>query len=232
MARVTLSGLITDINGSVGGWTFQNSINGKYVRTRPMQTKRVLTHVPDIQLSPTQLKSFWETFTPTEQADWITFAAATAFTDIFGTPRILTGYQFAFTCIFRQAIMGSLTTGLAPFGFTPPAATPTLTLTANATTLDLADAGLYLNVNEIIWIFLSMPTSKITTSDRRIFRITALPGADFTTPIDLASAWETMTTLNYATQVASGSFYIQGFAFICNTAAGICSPASFFSAHN
>lgn len=74
MARVQTSGLITDIRGSVGGGTFQNSRAGLVLKQKCHNVNRRTNELSSHRAILYQLQVEWASLTPDEQSAWQTHA--------------------------------------------------------------------------------------------------------------------------------------------------------------
>lgn len=232
MARVQLSGIITDINGSVNGWTFQNSLQGKTVRVRPNQTqigtyKRQLVKQQNIFI-----QKVWSGLTGSEKADWNTFAGSTAFTDIYGNVKSVSGYQYFYSCYYNSTYLGGISNRLAPIGGSFPVAIPTFTVILNPTTLVLHFSSSFSHPDTRLIVFCSLPTNNIQPHNRRVFKFTMQNNAGYSPDAIITSDWETMSGLNYAATYTSGRFYINVYAFFMMSINGLITPAHFASGSN
>jgi hypothetical protein len=232
MARVTLSGIITDINGSVGGWTFQNSAAGKIVRSKPIQKKMPTSRQVDLQFIPSLARFLWAQLSGSEQADWVSFAGATPFTDIYGNIKTLTGYQFFISSIFRRLFAGTLSDLLAPSGVPAPDAMGAFTVTMDATNLRLQFGGALSYADNHMWIYCTYPTQTPAQTNRRQYRpmtSTNDQGASF---IDITADFEAYFDISWNTLYTSSSFYLHVHAFFMRDESGIASTAVFASGNN
>lgn len=77
MARVTLSGLVSDIKGSINGSTFQRSASGLTLRNKPIPVGKGSSSQQLIRRTNSLLSTAWENLTDAERLTWKNFAAFT-----------------------------------------------------------------------------------------------------------------------------------------------------------
>jgi hypothetical protein len=70
MARISTSGLLGNITGSIAGTTFQNSVSGQIARKKPTQLKSYNQRQGKVRLINTQLNNLWATMTDQERQQW------------------------------------------------------------------------------------------------------------------------------------------------------------------
>jgi hypothetical protein len=73
MARVQYGGLITDLSGSVGGATFQKSLYGNTLRTKPIPLRPAHPAQTVIRSYMTQLHAAWASLSSAERKQWNQF---------------------------------------------------------------------------------------------------------------------------------------------------------------
>lgn len=232
MARVTLSGIITDINGSVNGWTFQNSLVGKTLRSKPIQTRSPNFVRRAFEKIPQTIRFLWQQTTPTQKTDWANFAAATVFTDIWGNIKTLSAYQFFMSCITRYLLQGTLTSLDAPIGIPATDAMPPFDLTLNPTTLELTFASTFNKPDHQIWVFVSIPTSEPGDNNRHKYKLVTTRANPNASTLDITGSYEARFTVNYADLFSQDNFYLHAYCFLVREDNGIASLAVKSSAHN
>lgn len=93
MARVKLSGMFSDIAGSVGGFTFQNTRSGTIMKIKPKGrhgntvTRSVTTSIIH------SLQSSWLSLTDAQRQVWNTFALYKKVPQVNNSSRYLDGHQ-------------------------------------------------------------------------------------------------------------------------------------------
>jgi len=71
MARVTTSGLLGNIQGSIAGTTFQNGISGQIIRKKPIPKKAFNNSQQAIRLIQSRINFEWSALTDSQRAAWV-----------------------------------------------------------------------------------------------------------------------------------------------------------------
>lgn len=207
MARVQLGGLITDIKGSVAGWTFHANSSGLIVRSRSGTGKSGTPKQFLARQTPNEYASLWQALTLTEQASWNTFAAAHTRTTPFGTTKTITGYNWFQSINWNLLSVGSSFITSAP-SYTAAVAVTSYTLSFTATTITLTFGSSYNPANSGILVWTTSPLTRVSASLRSSFRSTLISTATPFTSIDITSAWESTHGLTWSTVAAFAVFNI------------------------
>jgi hypothetical protein len=77
MAIIQLSGLVSDIRGSIGGNTYQRSAGGMVVRSKPKPVGRGTNSQFNQRNIISQLNFLWNSLTDTQRSQWSSFAQYT-----------------------------------------------------------------------------------------------------------------------------------------------------------
>ena len=238
MAKVILGGAFADINGSIGGWTFQNTATGKIVRSKPAAIRSPIPHpyqsvgtpyslVVDPRVLTPLIKKYWLGLSGAEQIAWTAFADANPYTDIYGNVKTLTGYQYFFHCISRQYIQGVVIQTTDPTGFPPADALEPFTLdfTGGALILDFGSA--INHTDQYIWIFCTPPMQAFRQSNRRFYRLTHITFEPNATTFDITSYYDVKFGVDIAALDASSRIYISCYAFLTQRDTAFASVAEF-----
>lgn len=93
MARIKYSGLVTEINGSAGGTTFQRNLYGATMKNKPLQ-RRPNTSFQAIQkIIMSTVANTWRLLSDTERASYINYAAANPTPTRLNPNAYLNGYN-------------------------------------------------------------------------------------------------------------------------------------------
>lgn len=90
---VKLSGLVSEVAGSMGGMTLQRSPDGTIGRSKPLPIRRRSTYSSDARQRLHSLLYTWRSLSPTQRADWQTFSNTLSWYNRFGDPVPGTGYR-------------------------------------------------------------------------------------------------------------------------------------------
>ena len=124
MARVKLSGLLSDLSGSIAGMTFQQSSSGLTLRKKPIPLKINSQSQLIQRQNLAYLQSLWFDLSSVERAKWHYFLSWSNQSQNHNSHLLITGYQ-----LFIKYQSSRLLAGLSPltsFAF-EPLNPPTLT---------------------------------------------------------------------------------------------------------
>lgn len=196
MALVTFGAGITEIVGSIQGWTFQSTRAGFIVRGRPRQKKVATSKQTLEQAAFVSLIQQFQDLTGGDKLAWDSFANNNPKENIFGKTKILTGQNW-FTTINSARLrlaLGILTV--------PPAAL----LPEQITSFDLLVNGSKIEISDIlpnnptdtgIFIDTTFPVSTASKLQRSPFRKTDTVNSGPFGTIDLTSDWEAAHALTW-----------------------------------
>lgn len=200
MARVVYGSGVTEFIGSIGGLTFQSNKSGFTVRNRP--------HVPKVrtpsQLNQIQKFSHWSQrfreLGSTDKAQWQDYADNYSYTDYWGRSKPLTALQWYLVvngAYFH--INNSLID--TPYTYASPVNCAPVVLTYYATYFELTTASTFATANDLIFIFLSVPTINQEPIVRKLLLSASATIVGSAGSYDLTSDFETTTGLNYISDV-------------------------------
>lgn len=232
MARVTLSGVITDINGSIGGWTFQDSLAGKTVRIRPVQHGKGSSAQLDSHFFPTQIRYGWSLATSSQQGDWIAWAAATPFTDIYGNVKSLSGYQLFASCVLHAFLQDTFFGLDAPSAVPAPDALEAFTIGMSSTVLSLEWAMAFDHPDHHLWVFATPPVGASAPTNRRLYKLMAIIDNPNTASLDITAYWEALYPYLWTSIYNNSDYYLHLRAFLVRDDSGLTSLAQIVTGHN
>ncbi len=97
MARIIYGAIITDINGSIGGITFQKNGSGQIARLKPRKTKTNTQKQRDQQPRLKEVQREWNELSLANKILWNDFASVNNKIGLDGQEKKLTGYQWFLT---------------------------------------------------------------------------------------------------------------------------------------
>ncbi|MGD9160052.1 MAG: hypothetical protein PVG39_16680 [Desulfobacteraceae bacterium] len=207
MARTQYGAIITELNGSIGGFTFQQNASGKISRTR---VSRVSANTPK-QAYPKRsfvyVVSLWNGLTPYQKGLWNTFAAANPFTDYWGRTKTLTGYNWFMALNINLWIIET-TEVTTPPSLPSPVVVPDFYL-------DVSDAALLIDFDSEydhsgyeLFIFASAPLTSASERNRKALRLINVYSYNPVTVIDITTAWSNYYPFSWPPSSYDKSFSI------------------------
>jgi len=106
MARITLSGLLTDIRGSVGGSTFQNSQAGLILRNKPHQLARNTLKQNSRAVILDRVQQAWNTIGFQNRNAWQVFAKSIRQRQVKNAGKFQSGQSLFMRCNYFRLIYG------------------------------------------------------------------------------------------------------------------------------
>ena len=189
MAIVQFGATVTDITGSIEGWTFQRNRSGTIVRGKPRQ-KKVATVKQSAQRA--LLVSFIQAFqqlTPGEKLAWDAFATLNTKLNKFGETKVLTGQNWFTTVNSARTALGLAQLSAPPANLLPEAIT-SFDLTVDATKIEIDQIIPDSPTDTGILITTTFPNTLTTKIQRSPFRDTKVVSAVPFGTIDLTTDWE------------------------------------------
>jgi len=194
MARIEFGAGITDIVGSIAGWTFQRNRSGTIVRTRPRQPKFNTPKQTTVQSQLVGLIQDFQALSPGDKLAWDAFATSNTKVDRFGQVKILTGQNWFTTVNSARARLSLGQLSVPPANLLPEAIT-SFNLVVDAAKIEISGITPNNPTDTGLFIQTSFPNTLTTRDQRSALRVTeTVSGGPFGT-IDLTSAWETAHVL-------------------------------------
>lgn len=222
MARIQLGALITDIAGSIGGYTFQTNRSGRIIRSRGGTFKNSTPKQTIQQANHTTIISEWQSLSLADRDLWNLFSLANTKTDKFGTVRTLTGLNW-FEAINSTRKCFNLSILLTPPVHSLPVAPPVYDFTAGATTLEIDFNPPFAPVDTGLKIWTTPPLTTITNSLRSQYRLTKVIQSGPYDVIDITADWISTHNVPYPPSSQTFCFTIGVMIQSCLLPNGICS---------
>ena len=189
MARVQFGAIVTELVGSIGGFTFQKNRSGNIVRLRgnpsrassPKQTIAHQNHIRFLQL--------WQTLTSGERTLWNDFADTFPKTTKFGSIKTLNGQNWFESVNFNRELFG-LAVLTSPPAHDLPVALPAFNLIVGTSEIEIVFAAPFNPVDNGLIIETTTLNTRSTTSFRRASRLTEVVDSGPFTTLDITSEWE------------------------------------------
>lgn len=188
MARVQFGAIVTEITGSIGGFTFQKNRSGNIIRLRgnpsrassPKQTVAHQNHIRFLQL--------WQTLSASEKTAYNDFADTFPKTTKFGTVKTLNGQNWFESINFNRELF-ALPVLTSPPVHELPVALPAFDFIVGTSEIEIVFAAPFDPADNGLIIETTSLETRSTTSFRQRSRTTKVVVSGPFTTIDLTSDW-------------------------------------------
>lgn len=205
MARIQYGGGVTAIEGSIGGWTFQNNNSGTIVRTRPFgkEARTSKQSIANQQLA--QAINDWGHLTLLEKLQWNTYAGLYTKEDKWGETKTLTGFNWFFSINANRRIMG-LSILATPPAHNVGSMGPTYDLDFDSGSIDLTYVSGFLSANNALFVYMTSPLTSSAAIYRPQMRFLKYFSVQPISTQDLTSDWESAFGINYPPSTDTNGF--------------------------
>jgi len=226
MARITYGALITEIKGSVGGFTFQKNASGTIIRSRPSMNKKKTSKQTIQQTSFFSFLSKYSNLTLAQKNLWSAFAAIHTKSNAFGQIKSLTAQNWYISINQHlQKISEPLIN--TPPSYTLPTAPGAFSLIMTSTVLKLKFLPIFNPTNESILIWASPPISTTSQVLQKNLRLIAVRNIPPFSEIDIKNEWEDNYNISYPPSGTDDDFNIAVMVQSVEQRTGIASPGLF-----
>ena len=226
MARVQYGALVTEITGSIGGMTFQNSKSGFTVRLKPSMSRYYSANqTPHIQLLNT-ISYYWRKLTLIQQLAWDNLAAANIHTNIYGRQYYLSGFNLFSSVNFNLNLIGELGI-LNPPVFTAAEPLPVITPQFDEHGLFINLDNLYSGLADRMVIFSTPPIFSTRSKNLNKYLFTTYITAEEFLTYEFTADWNNTHNLDYASIHGAGNFHVSLKIISINKTSGRFTPAAF-----
>jgi hypothetical protein len=229
MAKVTLGAAISDLKGSVGGWTFQRNKSGLYVRSKPIGKSALSPIYQSLSKLPKTTGHEWHQLSASEQNEWNVYAAANNFTDKFGNVKTISGYNWFMAQNAVTDITGTSKI-TSPIPYSPPTDPPDFALTLSAANITISLAAPVTVANTWLILEITDVTQQTQVGNRGLFRFLGVLVYDLAISTQITSPWETKFQHSWNNATSNGSFWLHARWYSWNKLSGNISQLKFASA--
>ncbi len=222
MARVEYGAMITELKGSVGGFTFQQNSAGKIVRARPKTFKNSTPKQTVAQSLHMDFIARWLDLSLANRILWNDFAALHTKENMFGEVKTLTGMNWYESINQNRQRMGLGILEQPPV-YALPAAPPAYNVLMDQVDLKIEFDPAFTPVGTDLFIWTTGPVSRVTTSLRKAFRATSVETGDNYGIIDLKADWIATHNIPYPPSSQANCFQVGILVQSCLQSSGICS---------
>lgn len=207
MARVQFGALITEIVGSIGGFTFQRNRSGTIIRLRPTGQKKVSDIQTQKQALHTTILANWQGLTLANKTLWNDFADLHTKTNSFGQTKTLSGLNWYESVNQNLTAISELNIDTPPV-FSLPIAPGAFAFIFSSTELKITFLPTFLPSNESLLIRATPPMSVSSQALQKDFRLIKVVNTPPFSTIDLKTDWENYFNIPYPPASSTDCFNI------------------------
>lgn len=196
MARIVYGGIITELTGSIGGFTFQRNRSGTIVRLRPTGQKKVSDIQTEKQALHTTILANWQGLSLANKTLWNDFASLHTKTNSFGQTKTLSGLNW-YESINQNLTAISEANIDTPPVFTLPVAPGNFAFIFSSTELKITFLPVFNPSNESLLIRATQPLSVSSQALQKDFRLIKVVNTPPFSTIDLKTDWENYFNIPY-----------------------------------
>lgn len=223
MARVQYGSLITDIQGSIGGFTFQKNRSGNIIRLRPSGNKKKSINQNLQQTSFFNSLKNWQNLTFANKQLWNDYALIWTKTNAFGQTKTLTGQNW-YMSINQNFQQISKPTVSVPPAHILPTAPGNFIFMFNSTKLKIKFIPEFNPSNESLFIWATSPISKTSTSLQKDFRLIKVKKNGPFNEINIKNSWKNYFNIPYPPASSLDCFNIAIMIQTVHKISGLTSP--------
>lgn len=226
MARITYTGIIASINGSIGGTTFQTNKSGAIVRLRPKSNKSYTNKQSQKNSAFAGLSFQWGKLSLAQKTLWNEFALINPKINKLGTAKNLTGYNYF------QSLNFWLVTLANPILSVPPAYDLPNSITGYDIILGVGGISLSSVVGALgaeysLAIYATTVTQTLSRSNFNKARLIKVIPSNTGLPLDLTNEWESTFGIDYSDSRNNAQFNISFMILQVRNDSGITSVGNF-----
>lgn len=196
MARIVYGGGVTEITGSIGGWTFQRNLAGTIVRLRPIQRKRQSNKQTLIHSVLQGDIVEWNNLSLINKGLWNTYASAHDYVNKFGQDTVASGFNWFYGNNFYRELTGKAQFTVPPT-YATPAAIVDYTFTLEVATIFFDYNSGFYDINTGVLVYATSYVKRATSIWRPPMRYIQYVDSPGVSNIIITTDWETAHGLDY-----------------------------------
>lgn len=220
MARITYTGLVASIDGSIGGLTFQNNHSGSIVRTRPIKSKKTSLYQQSSIQSHILFLHDWQNLNSDQQGLWNDYAELYTKTNKFGVVKHLTGANWFESINYNLLKAGSAFVNVPPI-HTLPSSVFSYYLSIQENGIFIIFNSVFSPANSVLYIWCTAPfisTNGNLYSQLRLIKvISSFP----VTVIDITSDFNSYFNFSDILLNSDSVFYIHSLLQLVEKTSGL-----------
>lgn len=207
MARVEYGAIITDIRGSIGGFTFQPNRSGAICRLRPTGRKASSPAQTAVHALHVDFMRQWMALTMAQKLDWNDFADLHTKVNPWGETKTLSGANW-FEAINQNRVRMGLSVLTTPPTYTLPTQPPAFSLNLDATDIEIDWTPNFSPTATNIYVWSTPPITNAVSNLRNLMKPTLNLFDSSYNIVNLTSEWETVHKLSWPPSSSGSDFQI------------------------
>lgn len=220
MARVQFGALITEITGSIGGFTFQKNSSGNVIRLRPTGKKKQSDKQTAQQAQLTSVLSAWQNLTFVQKQLWNDYAFLYPKTNAYGQTKSVTGLNW-FTSINQNLKLISQPQVQEPPLHLLPIAPGTYNFLLTSDTFKIIFVPVFNPTTESLLIRATRPLSSTSQALQKDFRLIHVLNSPPFSEIDLKGIWSNYFNIPYPPSSDGDCYNIAIMVQTCHKISGL-----------
>lgn len=205
MALITLGAMVTDITGSIGGTTFQNTKAGLIARNKPMARKSATEAQSLARQFPSRFIPDWTALTLADQLAWNVYATAHPHVNRFGETKLWSGFNCFESTNYNFVRVGTAEVTAPPTFFGAESVDDfTVFLDSTQIRVDFNAATTPVNSKFVVWGTYIIG-SAYTSNRSRYRQLVVLEYGGGVVNFDVTTQWQDVFGLDWSA-IAAGSF--------------------------
>ena len=189
MARVQYGAIITELNGSIGGITFQSNAASKIARLKFSRHRKNTAKQGGIITAFQSPFPTWGSLLPAQRAGWDAFAAANTKIDKWGVTKVLSGFNWFMSLNLNLALCGVSFISDAPV-YETPLVVPYFFIQVNYNGMWINFSTAFAHASHYLLVFSTSLLRSVASANRKALRLTKIVSPGSTEQIDFADQWE------------------------------------------
>jgi len=207
MARTQYGSIITDMQGSIGGLTYQHNASGKITRQRPSTVRQSTSKQCDRQSVFSDLVTAWSALTPAQKVTWATLADTYTKYNKWNEEKTLNGFNWFLSCNGYLSLVSEALLTSAPV-WESPLSVPSYSLILSAPSISVSFGGGFDYPNHYGIVYMSSYLRTSGLYDRKQLRLVHIEPPGYSYGWSLLSSWESTHGLDWPPTSTSESVYI------------------------
>jgi hypothetical protein len=189
MALLKTGSLITDLNGKLGGQSFQRSRQGLTLQNSPGHINKINNNTTSSRAYAKRFYSGWRSLTDDQRMAWRSRALITSYTNVFGNSYKLTGFMLYVKSNILITLCGISPINI-PGNFSPALALTSIIITiVSGVSISVAFTVTPLNASNRLFIYASYPVSKGISFNSKILKLVYISPASASSPEIITSPY-------------------------------------------